>query len=123
MSAIVLNPKHWHWQDYWPPDYTASWHWQTYTQAHALTGMYAYAVLLLASVFITIFVYRVVILGTRGLSLRTKRAYSRNRIETHGFPFRLPPGPRRLPVVGNVLDFPKSEEWVKAKEWEGKYGE
>lgn len=35
---------------------------------------------------------------------------------------RLPPGPPRLPIVGNVLDMPTSQEWVKYHEWSQQYG-
>ena len=35
----------------------------------------------------------------------------------------LPPGPRGLPIVGNVLDMPSSHEWLKFAEWKDKYGE
>ncbi|EAU87092.1 OrdA protein [Coprinopsis cinerea okayama7 len=34
----------------------------------------------------------------------------------------LPPGPRGLPVVGNVLDMPKEKEWLTFAEWGKKYG-
>lgn len=36
---------------------------------------------------------------------------------------KLPPGPPGLPVVGNILDIPKSRPWVKFAEWTDKYGE
>ncbi|KLO06514.1 CyP450 monooxygenase [Schizopora paradoxa] len=35
----------------------------------------------------------------------------------------LPPGPRRLPLIGNVLDMPKTLIWEKAAEWKNKYGD
>lgn len=35
----------------------------------------------------------------------------------------LPPGPPGLPLVGNILDIPKSRPWVKFAEWTDKYGE
>ncbi|KAJ7600311.1 cytochrome P450 [Mycena floridula] len=34
----------------------------------------------------------------------------------------LPPGPRGLPVLGNILDFPRSRLWVKFTELGKKYG-
>lgn len=37
-----------------------------------------------------------------------------------GLPY--PPGPKRLPLLGNVLDMPSSDMWVKAVEWGQTYG-
>ncbi|KAL5520731.1 hypothetical protein ACEPAF_2734 [Sanghuangporus sanghuang] len=34
----------------------------------------------------------------------------------------LPPGPRRLPLIGNALDMPPKEEWEAARKWGEKYG-
>ncbi|KAF8660482.1 hypothetical protein AX16_001608 [Volvariella volvacea WC 439] len=36
---------------------------------------------------------------------------------------KLPPGPRGLPFVGNVLDFPKEKPWLKFAEWAKQYGD
>ncbi|KAI0259756.1 cytochrome P450 [Gloeopeniophorella convolvens] len=33
-----------------------------------------------------------------------------------------PPGPKRLPIIGNLLDMPSREEWVTYKEWSEKFG-
>ena len=37
-----------------------------------------------------------------------------------GLPY--PPGPKRLPLLGNVLDMPTSGVWDKAMEWGKTYG-
>ncbi|KAJ4496574.1 cytochrome P450 [Lentinula lateritia] len=34
----------------------------------------------------------------------------------------LPPGPKRLPIVGNALDYPTDTPWVKYAEWSRQYG-
>ncbi|KAJ3505129.1 hypothetical protein NMY22_g17693 [Coprinellus aureogranulatus] len=34
----------------------------------------------------------------------------------------LPPGPKGLPVVGNVADMPKEKEWLAFSEWGRKFG-
>ncbi|GJE86537.1 cytochrome P450 [Phanerochaete sordida] len=34
-----------------------------------------------------------------------------------------PPGPKGLPIIGNVADMPKSHEWHKFSEWGEKYGD
>ena len=32
-------------------------------------------------------------------------------------PLPLPPGPKKLPLLGNLLNLPKSHEWLKYAEW------
>lgn len=45
------------------------------------------------------------------------------RFLTKGPPAPLPPGPRALPIIGNLLDMPKDHEWVKFSEWAKQYGD
>jgi hypothetical protein len=33
-----------------------------------------------------------------------------------------PPGPRGLPLLGNILQFPKEKEWLTYAKWAEKYG-
>ena len=33
-----------------------------------------------------------------------------------------PPGPKRLPVVGNLFSMPLREEWVTYKKWSDQFG-
>lgn len=35
---------------------------------------------------------------------------------------RRPPGPQRLPLLGNLLQMPSSNLWEKALEWRNEYG-
>ncbi|KAH9039868.1 cytochrome P450, partial [Lactarius pseudohatsudake] len=37
-----------------------------------------------------------------------------------GLPY--PPGPKRIPIIGNLLDMPSREEWVTYKKWSDQYG-
>ncbi|EAU84014.2 cytochrome P450 [Coprinopsis cinerea okayama7 len=38
-------------------------------------------------------------------------------------PAPFPPGPRRLPLLGNILDMPSSQEWLTFTEWGQKWGD
>ena len=35
---------------------------------------------------------------------------------------RLPPGPKKLPVLGNLLDMPTERPWLKFAAWGNQYG-
>jgi len=35
---------------------------------------------------------------------------------------RLPPGPKSLPLIGNLLDVPKKDHWLRYLEWSRQYG-
>lgn len=47
--------------------------------------------------------------------------YLRRRRTSKGLP--LPPGPKGLPFIGNVLDFPKEFAWKRFVEWGSRYGQ
>jgi hypothetical protein len=54
---------------------------------------------------------KLVILFSFGLGLIVY-FYSRSK---HSLP--LPPGPKKLPFLGNLFDLPTSHEWLKYAEW------
>lgn len=33
-----------------------------------------------------------------------------------------PPGPKRLPIIGNLFNMPSREEWVTYKKWSEEFG-
>lgn len=35
---------------------------------------------------------------------------------------RLPPGPKKLPIIGNLLDMPTEYPWLKFAAWGNQYG-
>lgn len=46
--------------------------------------------------------------------------YTLRHIRSSGLPY--PPGPKRIPIIGNLLDMPSHEEWVTYKKWSDQYG-
>ena len=44
------------------------------------------------------------------------------KIASHKAAARLPPGPRRLPVIGNLLDIPAEYPWKAFREWGQRWG-
>ena len=44
------------------------------------------------------------------------------RLSTQIHRGRLPPGPKGLPLIGNVFDMPKSKEWLTFAQWGEQWG-
>jgi hypothetical protein len=57
-----------------------------------------------------------VVVGFSGLTLVVLRAQAGKR----RLPY--PPGPKRLPVVGNLFSMPSQEEWITYKKWSEESG-
>ncbi|KAJ8487351.1 hypothetical protein ONZ45_g14371 [Pleurotus djamor] len=47
-------------------------------------------------------------------------AWKLSSLRSSGLP--LPPGPKKLPLIGNLLDMPKNDEWVTYARWGKQYG-
>ena len=61
-----------------------------------------------------------VLLPASGFFVTVAVAYILRHVRSRGLPF--PPGPKRIPIIGNLLDMPSHEEWETYKNWSDQYG-
>ena len=47
-------------------------------------------------------------------------SYTMRRVRSRELPY--PPGPKRIPIIGNLFDMPSRDEWVTYKRWSDQYG-
>ena len=47
-------------------------------------------------------------------------SYALLHVRSRGLPY--PPGPKRIPIIGNLIDMPSKEAWVTYKKWSAQYG-
>ncbi|KAI0041989.1 cytochrome P450 [Auriscalpium vulgare] len=57
-----------------------------------------------------------------GLCILTLVLFVSRRMRSQQFHLRFPPGPKRLPLVGNLFDLPQSHEWRTYRKWAQDYG-
>jgi hypothetical protein len=48
---------------------------------------------------------------------------NRQRKDANGVPYKLPPGPRGLPIIGNTLQIPAKDQYPVLSKLVNKYGE
>lgn len=58
-----------------------------------------------------------IVIAVLWLRLRSTLSLRRRR----GLPY--PPGPPPKPIIGNALDIPTADQWLKAAEWKKEFGE
>lgn len=55
-----------------------------------------------------------------GLGVLSWKWLQRRAANPNGLPY--PPGPRRAPIIGNLLQLPQEKEWEVYEEWTKIYG-
>ena len=55
-----------------------------------------------------------------GAFLLAAFSYALRHVRSRELPY--PPGPKRIPIIGNLIDMPSKEEWVTYKKWSAQYG-
>lgn len=58
-------------------------------------------------------------IGTLTLGLAVFFIFRRTR---HKSLLPLPPGPRKLPIIGNMLDWPSGSPWLTFSQWHNEFG-
>lgn len=62
----------------------------------------------------------IIVTANRYLRPSTAARLADSRTKGHGLPF--PPGPKPLPLLGNILDLPRKHEWETFTKWGRVYG-
>ena len=65
----------------------------------------------------------ITLLQTLDLTLVAFGVYLVCRVFQTAHAYPLPPGPRGLPLLGNVLDMPRSHEWLTFAKWADRWGQ